>query len=242
MNILVIPDTHLKTWIFDKAENVIAKFNTDKIVILGDLVDDWDASIDKYESMMERCIQFAKTYPDAIWLWGNHDVSYLEKRCAGCSGHFAPADAILPSYYSRLENLTTGFKFVYYEDGVFFSHGGISAAWIRDFPGKINDYEAIANWINSDTFSVEWSDISPIWYRPSDIIPPFHNATIIQIAGHTPAKRIAKWKNVIYTDTFSTYLDNGKPIGTQDFLLFDTETKDGLCINAFTLEATKLRD
>lgn len=242
MKILVIADTHLKPWIFDKAENVIAKFKPDKIVILGDLVDDWGASIDKYESMMQRCIKFAKDYPSAIWLWGNHDISYLDEHCSGCSGHFFPASTILPSLFSQLENLTTGFKFVHYEDGVFFSHGGISSAWIRDFPGKINDYEKIAEWINSSSFSSMWSDLSPLWYRPSDILPPFHNDTVLQIAGHTPVKRIAKWKNIIYTDVFSTYRDNGQPIGTQEFFLFDTETKEGLCINAFTLESHKMED
>lgn len=38
--VLVIPDVHLKPWIFDKAEKV-DNSSFDTIVILGDLVDDW---------------------------------------------------------------------------------------------------------------------------------------------------------------------------------------------------------
>ena len=40
MRVLVIPDIHLKTWIFDRA------------------------------------ITFAVDYPDTLWCYGNHDVSY----------------------------------------------------------------------------------------------------------------------------------------------------------------------
>ncbi len=39
MKVLVIPDVHLKPWMFDEAEKVSAE-KYDKIVCLGDLVDD----------------------------------------------------------------------------------------------------------------------------------------------------------------------------------------------------------
>ena len=38
--VLVIPDVHLKPWIFDEAEKV-DKNSYEDIVVLGDLVDDW---------------------------------------------------------------------------------------------------------------------------------------------------------------------------------------------------------
>ncbi len=40
--VFVIPDVHLKAWIFDKAEELLSQNEYDKIVCLGDLVDDWD--------------------------------------------------------------------------------------------------------------------------------------------------------------------------------------------------------
>ena len=52
MRVLVIPDIHLKTWIFDRAEAILKAGKAD------------------------RAIEFAKTYPDTLWCYGNHDVSY----------------------------------------------------------------------------------------------------------------------------------------------------------------------
>ena len=39
--VFVIPDVHLKPWMFEKASELIAKGSYDAIVMLGDLVDDW---------------------------------------------------------------------------------------------------------------------------------------------------------------------------------------------------------
>ena len=44
-----------------------------------------------------------------------------------------------------------------------------------------------------------------------------------QVVGHTPMDKITREKNLISTDVFSTYRD-GRPIGTQEFLLLDTVT------------------
>ena len=38
---MVIPDIHLKPWIFDRAEEIFAKAACDTVVCVGDLVDDW---------------------------------------------------------------------------------------------------------------------------------------------------------------------------------------------------------
>ena len=38
--VFVIPDVHLKPWMFDKAEEILSRSEYDKIVCLGDLVDD----------------------------------------------------------------------------------------------------------------------------------------------------------------------------------------------------------
>ncbi len=41
--------------------------------------------------------------------------------------------------------------------------------------------------------------------------------------GHTPMNMITKEGKLDFRDVFSTYQD-GKPIGTEEFLLLDTET------------------
>lgn len=40
--VFVMPDVHLKPWMFDKAEELFSRSEYDQIVCLGDLVDDWD--------------------------------------------------------------------------------------------------------------------------------------------------------------------------------------------------------
>lgn len=59
--VFVIPDVHLKPWMFDKAEELLSRSEYDKIVCLGDLVDDWDQekNLGKYpvlHSTYEGCI------------------------------------------------------------------------------------------------------------------------------------------------------------------------------------------
>ena len=76
--VLVIPDIHLKPWIFDEAEKV-NKDSYDDIVILGDIVDDWGKgnNLDLYRETLDRAVEFGKTYEQSLWCYGNHDVSYL---------------------------------------------------------------------------------------------------------------------------------------------------------------------
>ena len=48
--IFIIPDVHLKPWIFEKASALADKGAYDAVVMLGDLVDDWyqEKNIDLY--------------------------------------------------------------------------------------------------------------------------------------------------------------------------------------------------
>ena len=78
MRILVIPDIHLKSWIFDRAEEIIRSGKADRAVCLMDIPDDWDMELDivRYRDTFDRAIRFAKENPDTLWCYGNHDVSY----------------------------------------------------------------------------------------------------------------------------------------------------------------------
>ena len=42
MRVLVIPDIHLKTWIFDRAEKILKDGKADRAVCLMDIPDDWN--------------------------------------------------------------------------------------------------------------------------------------------------------------------------------------------------------
>lgn len=79
MHVLVIPDVHLKPWMFDAADAAIKQEPPDAIVQLGDLPDDWGMQRrpDAYDALYERAEAFLAAHPDAYWCYGNHDMSYF---------------------------------------------------------------------------------------------------------------------------------------------------------------------
>ena len=111
-------------------------------------------------------------------------------------------------------------------DNVLFSHGGLADDFVRKtVPPKLyNDADAVISTINSFGPYVMWHNLSPLWYRPQyDRERPYKPNKYLQVVGHTPVKKIEKGGNVFFCDVFSTYT-NGIPIGTQEYLLLDTET------------------
>lgn len=69
MKVLVIPDIHLKTWIFDRAETILKVGKADRTVCLMDMPDDWDMEfqIERYKETFDRAIAFAASYPDKLY-------------------------------------------------------------------------------------------------------------------------------------------------------------------------------
>ena len=59
---IIIPDVHLKPWMFDEAEKILDVIDYDFIVCLGDLVDDWnqEVNLNLYADTLDRCLDFAK--------------------------------------------------------------------------------------------------------------------------------------------------------------------------------------
>lgn len=41
MRLLIISDVHLKPWMFDGARQLLREHEADRVICLGDLVDDW---------------------------------------------------------------------------------------------------------------------------------------------------------------------------------------------------------
>ena len=79
MKILVIPDVHLKPWIFDRAMEIMESSDCVRAVCVGDIADDWgmQRDVELYEETMKKAVEFAKKYPDTLWCYGNHDLAYL---------------------------------------------------------------------------------------------------------------------------------------------------------------------
>ena len=77
--VFVIPDVHLKPWMFNKAEELLSRSEYDKIVCLGDLVDDWDQekNLGLYSETFDALERFINRHPNFLLCYGNHDVSYI---------------------------------------------------------------------------------------------------------------------------------------------------------------------
>lgn len=79
MQVLVILDIHLKPYIFQVAEELLEKSRAEQAVCLMDIPDDWDKeyNIESYVETFDVAIAFAKKYPNILWVYGNHDLSYI---------------------------------------------------------------------------------------------------------------------------------------------------------------------
>lgn len=111
-------------------------------------------------------------------------------------------------------------------DNVLFSHAGVAKAFVDLYvpKKKHDDVDAVIDYINNLGKMEMWYDVSPIWLRPQYTdVKMYKSHQFLQVVGHTPMEIITKNENVISCDVFSTYRD-GKPIGTEEFLLLDTIT------------------
>lgn len=230
MNTLVIPDTHLKFWIFDAADKIIDEQHPDAVVVLGDLVDDWEKQSDLglYETHLKRAIKFANVHQDiaVIWLRGNHEIPYMAPHL-NCTGHSSLAEPIVRKYLNRLDIVAGGMKNLLVIDNVMFSHAGYipdADDWYKR-EDKNEELKLIEETENSKNFSELYDNFSSVWYRPSEKYPPYNRHGILQVVGHTPQRRLTSWRNMIITDVFST-TRFGDVISSEQFIIVDTVSQD----------------
>lgn len=107
-----------------------------------------------------------------------------------------------------------------------FLTGGVAAEFVHEYcegyEGK--NIDTLLEMINQFGVNEMWRDISPIWFRPqNNPLRLYRDKEFLQVVGHTPVQDIYRLNNLISCDVFSTY-SNYKPIGSQKFLLLDSET------------------
>ncbi len=229
MKILVIPDVHLKPWIFDKASEILGSGAAEKAVCLMDIPDDWDQGFnpDLYAETFDKAIWFQRTFPDTLWCYGNHDLSYLWLQDESGFSPFA-ITVVIEKLGKLREALPDADQMAYIHriDDVLFLHGGLTQAFVKIYAPDVSpeDTDGIIRRINSLGRSEIWDDASPIWYRPqfgNEIM--YREKDMLQVVGHTPVMEIDRTGNVVSCDLFSTFR-SGDPIGTREFLLIDTVT------------------
>lgn len=227
MKVLAIPDVHLKTWMFDRAEDILKSGMADMAVCLMDIPDDWDAQfkLDNYRQTFDRAISFTKMYPETLWCYGNHDISYLWGKLE--TGYSTYAEQIV---MDKLAELKASLKdpsqisFVHRIDKVLFSHGGLCTEYVKSLDDELaeKDIDEVIRAVNSASEEQLWNDLSPLWLRPQIYeVNGFRSDSYIQVVGHTPVDKIYEKGGMISTDVFSTYPD-GRPIGEPAMIVIDS--------------------
>ena len=229
MKALVIPDIHLKTWIFDRAETILKAGKADRAVCLMDMPDDWNMEfrIEQYKETFDRAIAFVASFPDTMWCYGNHDVSYPWGRLESGYSPYAERTVItkLEELKSSLRD-TAQINIMHRIDNVLFSHGGLSAEYVKwlgeDLPDA--DIDDVIAAINAASHDCLWNNESPLWLRPQYMDRETFRADVYkQVVGHTPVEKIFEKDGIISTDVFSTYRD-GTQIGESAMIVIDSET------------------
>ena len=189
--VLVIPDVHLKPWIFAGASELAAAISCDVIVMLGDLVDDWDQerNVDLYRDTFAAAMAFVKEHPNTFWCYGNHDVSYLWEAMESGYSYYA-REAVLKGLSELKDVLPPGHcAFIHRIDNVLFSHAGLAESFVeRNFGTNVPELDDMIKRINSMGRKELWQEDSQLWARPQFCRMIMYPRDMIQVVGHTPVK------------------------------------------------------
>ena len=229
MKILVIPDVHLKPWMFDRASEILNSGAAKKAVCLMDIPDDWgqEYNLGLYEETFDAAIRFQKEFPKTLWCYGNHDLSYEWLQYE--SGFSSVAIPVVQKKLSELRRELpdrSQMAYIHRIDDVLFLHGGLTHAFVKYYANDVDydDTDAVIEKINLLGRNEMWDDASPLWFRPQFYNEKMYKEEdLLQVVGHTPVMQIDRLGNMLSCDLFSTY-STGDPIGTQEYLLIDTVT------------------
>jgi len=204
LKIAVICDIHQS--IFWK-KIIDQKDDYDKIVFLGDEFDSWENTWPFQMNNAQEIISFKKNNPDKVDLcWSNHAISYfLDERCSGYQNIRAVK---IKEFYEKYKNL---YNAIYVYDNWIFSHGGVSAEWMKCCGIKnINEINqlfiekpSLFKWVGPDGFGNNANE-GPYWIRPEALI---NNsvADYNQVSGHTEnlqPRIVRKLNNIfVFCDT-----------------------------------------
>lgn len=204
---LIVGDIHMKPHILDKARELYNKGGIDKVILMGDYMDDWnDSNILAFE-MLATLNEFMEEIP-TIALIGNHELAYLEGQHYG--GWTGGKQVIFNQLFDR-EKFTLSFQ----EGDWLFTHAGLTARWARyastlDIEPnnkndmvylKIEDYENISAWLNDlwKRYPGIFKSIgkarggfghgSPLWADWSELVADTFRG-VNQIVGHTPHQEV----------------------------------------------------
>ena len=243
MKTLVVGDLHTKYHILEKVKQ--ASKDYDKIIFMGDYVDDWDVLAEASHNLLIGLKEFyEENIGKVVLLLGNHDLSEWlgnEFRCAGFNKF---SHLLVNGFMARFGSI---FELAHAEQGFLFTHAGITEAWFRKYLGTIpptprtianNLNFALNHWGEDDRAERiflglsgvgvgrgGWDIPSPIWTDLNELLKD-PVPELNQIVGHTPTVSCMNFQSygaeLWFCDTHSLY-SNREPIGDNSFL----EIEDG---------------
>lgn len=162
MRTLIIPDIHQRIKDVDK---VIDKETFDKVIFLGDYFDSFkpQGSFEKVCDWVWN--KFNELKGVAIWLSGNHDISYYEEvmshsrwasktYCAhkkmGCSGYTRNKGQLVKKFFKNKKDFWVNLELFHWDGFFLYSHAGFSNGIFR-FGMSFDD--------NLKYFKVCWDEI-----------------------------------------------------------------------------------
>lgn len=240
MKILFVGDVHNHTYIFKDVQRLDKEHNFDRIIFLGDYVDDWNTTNKESLETLDTVIKLKNNNPTKyIFCIGNHELSYLGYPC---SGHQKEMDNLV-----RLKLTQNINKFVLYSNielnnKVFYcSHSGFTNNYlINELQPENTKWEDNIKLLNTDILdklklltpcsyfrggsypysSFVWTDKRELMYNTESLLIPY------QIVGHTPVQVISSYisntEELYFIDTHSTYRD-GTCYGDKSYLMWNED-------------------
>lgn len=248
---LVCGDLHTKFHIFEKVKEMVE--NYDRVIFLGDYVDEWEAIPEASYNLLFELIEYKKQNMDkVILLWGNHDLSEWWGKPFACSGFNPQTHNLVADLLNRDDNWKL-FQVAYTQDNILFTHAGVTQAWAeRHLDSEDTTADMLAdklNWalLNRPNEKAEniffglaevgaarggYSSPSPLWTDEIELMADCLPG-IEQVVGHTPQREIEIidqfGKKLTFCDTHSLY-PSGKPIGNSDLLEIVNGKKRIICL------------
>ena len=219
MRIQSIPDLHGKVVWKD-----LIDLSCDKIIFLGDYVDDYPPTTDEQiVTNFLDVIQVKKDNPDKVeLLLGNHDEMYYNNH-HNCSGYRPSYAAALNMIFTENKDL---FKIAYQIDKHIWTHAGISEGWYKMFLEQVNVLPEgnIAEELNGVFNSSDVDLITcvgytrgghtpyggPLWADKSETFSHYYQAltSYHQIVGHSRVPHIIKREKGNSSITYCDCLDS----------------------------------
>lgn len=244
MKTLICGDVHCKgSAITHRIDELFPDNTLDRIVFLGDYVDDWDMGATAMIKATEKFLAWVeeKRAQGVVvdLLCGNHDLAYVCGRTSMCSG--TSWRALKPLHELLVDKLILATEV----EGYLCTHAGLTVQWadwtfgkqeepldavgwarvLNEWFGSIDKHyhEVVRHLGSAGPVRGGWGEPSVVWADARELMADGEPG-LPQIVGHSPIETVTHvevdGQDVWFCDTWSE-CPNHTPIGDRGFLLVE---------------------